>query len=87
MPLATSDEQRALQDSIRAWAERAAPVTWLRERADAGRPTLPDAWSSLAGLGLLGVHLGEDVGGSGGTVTDLAAGLEEAARVQAPGAV
>jgi 3-oxochol-4-en-24-oyl-CoA dehydrogenase len=89
MPIATSDEQRALQDSIRAWARRDDPVGWVRACADAGgdRPALPDSWDSLAALGLLSVHLGEHVGGSGGTVSDLAAGLEEAARVQAPGAV
>jgi 3-oxochol-4-en-24-oyl-CoA dehydrogenase len=87
MSIATTDEQRALQESVRSWARRGEPVAWLRETADAHKPALPDSWGSLAGLGLLSVHLGEDVGGSGGTVADLAAGLEEAARVQAPGAV
>jgi 3-oxochol-4-en-24-oyl-CoA dehydrogenase len=87
MTLATTDEQHALQESIRAWAERAQPLRWLREVADSEKATLPDSWTGLADLGLLGLHLDEAVGGSGGTVADLAAGLEEAARVQAPGAV
>ncbi|MDQ4086355.1 MAG: acyl-CoA/acyl-ACP dehydrogenase, partial [Actinomycetota bacterium] len=87
MSLATTDEQRALQESIRSWAQRSEPITWLRRMADSDRPALPGSWGALAGLGLLSVHLGEDVGGSGGTVADLACGLEEAARVQAPGAV
>jgi 3-oxochol-4-en-24-oyl-CoA dehydrogenase len=93
MSIAITPEQQALQESIRSWAQRSEPIAWLRTRADADQgavlagPALPDSWKTLAGLGLLAVHLGEDVGGSGGTVTDLAAGLEEAARVQAPGAV
>ncbi len=86
MSLATTDEQRALQESIRAWAQRSEPVAWLREVADSDKPALPDSWGALATLGLLATHLGEDVGGAGGTVADLAAGLEESARVQAPGA-
>jgi len=86
MSLATTDEQRALQESIRAWAQRSEPITWLREVADSDKPALPDSWDALAGLGLLAIHLDEDVGGAGGTVADLAAGLEESARVQAPGA-
>jgi len=90
MSIATTDEQQALQQSIRSWAERNEPIAWLRAVADLeepARPALPDSWGALAGLGLLGIHLDEEAGGSGGTVADLAAGLEEAARVQAPGAV
>jgi 3-oxochol-4-en-24-oyl-CoA dehydrogenase len=90
MSLATTDEQRALQESIRSWAQRSEPVAWLRAVADCEKPdgpVLPDSWGALAGLGLLGIHLSEDAGGAGGTVADLAAGLEESARVQAPGAV
>ncbi len=84
MSIATTDEQRALQESIRSWAQRAQPIAWLRDEARTG---LPGSWRGLADLGLVGIHLGADAGGAGGTVTDLAAGLEEAARVQAPGAV
>jgi 3-oxochol-4-en-24-oyl-CoA dehydrogenase len=90
MSLATTDEQRALQDSVRSWAQRCAPIDWVREVADCekpGRTALPDSWGALANLGLLAIHLGEDVGGAGGTVADLAAGLEESARVLAPGPV
>jgi len=90
MSIATTDEQRALQESIRAWAQRSEPISWLRRVADLEkpeRPALPDAWDALGGLGLLGIHLGEEAGGSGGTVADLAAGLEESARVLGPGAV
>jgi 3-oxochol-4-en-24-oyl-CoA dehydrogenase len=87
MSLASTEEQRALQESIRSWAQRCEPIGWLREVADSDKAWLPDSWGTLADLGLLSVHLAEDAGGSGGTVADLAAGLEEAARVQAPGTV
>ncbi|WP_137723190.1 acyl-CoA dehydrogenase [Prescottella subtropica] len=76
MTIATTDEQKAVQESIRAWARSAAPIAILREGpADSWRRS----WSAIADLGLFAVGVPESVGGVGGQVVDLAAMLEQAA--------
>ncbi|GLZ28619.1 acyl-CoA dehydrogenase [Lentzea sp. NBRC 105346] len=65
MPIATTDEQRAAQSSLREWAAKADPVHW------------PD----LARLGIFSVTR------DGGTITDLAAMLEQTATDLVPGPV
>ncbi|QBJ97097.1 acyl-CoA dehydrogenase [Rhodococcus sp. ABRD24] len=76
MTIATTDEQRAVQESIRAWARSAAPIDTLREGpADSWRRM----WPAVADLGLFAVGVPESVGGVGGQIVDLAAMLEQAA--------
>ncbi|WP_410578742.1 acyl-CoA dehydrogenase family protein [Amycolatopsis sp. lyj-108] len=81
MSIALTEEQAALAASIRAWAVSARPVDAVRK----GRITEPPP--GLAELGLFGVAIPEDVGGAGGTVADLSAGLAEAAEALVPGPV
>ncbi|MEV7550699.1 acyl-CoA dehydrogenase [Amycolatopsis sp. NPDC089917] len=81
MSIALTEEQAALAASIRAWAASAHPVEAVRS----GRIAEPPP--GLADLGLFGVAIPEDVGGAGGTVADLAAGLAEAAEALVPGPV
>lgn len=81
MSIALTEEQAALAASIRAWAASARPVDAVRS----GRVTEPPP--GLAELGLFGVAIPEDVGGAGGTLADLAAGLAEAAEALVPGPV
>jgi len=74
--IATTDEQKAVQESIQAWARSATPVAILREGpADFWR----QSWPSMADLGLFAVGVPESVGGVGGQIVDLAAMLEQAA--------
>ncbi|WP_430330785.1 acyl-CoA dehydrogenase [Rhodococcus sp. ACT016] len=76
MTIATTDEQKAVQESIQAWARSATPVAILREGpADFWR----QSWSSMAELGLFAVGVPDSVGGVGGQIVDLAAMLEQAA--------
>ncbi|MEU8417118.1 acyl-CoA dehydrogenase [Amycolatopsis japonica] len=81
MSIALTEEQAALAASIRAWAASARPVDAVRS----GRIAEPPP--GLAELGLFGVVIPEDVGGAGGTLADLAAGLAEAAEALVPGPV
>ncbi len=81
MSIAITEEQAALAASIRAWAASARPVDAVRD----GRIGEPPP--GLADLGLFGVAIPDDVGGAGGTIADLAAGLAEAAEVLVPGPV
>jgi alkylation response protein AidB-like acyl-CoA dehydrogenase len=86
VPIAMTDDQRALADAVRAWAARAKPVEAARaQESDADRWRVP--WREFAGLGVLASALPESVGGGGGAVTDLAVALEQAADALVPGPV
>jgi alkylation response protein AidB-like acyl-CoA dehydrogenase len=98
VPVAATEDQLALQASIRDWARRAAPLEAVRglEPADGteqrtSRREPPGAserfWRELAGLGVFGIALPASVGGDGGTVADLAAALEQLTLSLVPGPV
>jgi len=82
-----TDEQFAARELVRSWAASAGAHTAVREVEQGA----PDAWrpvyGSLAELGLFGVAVAEDAGGAGGSVQDLCAMVEEAARALVPGPV
>ncbi|MFG1796999.1 acyl-CoA dehydrogenase family protein [Nocardia sp. NPDC049149] len=76
MTIATTDEHKAVQESMRGWAGSVRPIATMR--------TDPSAfwrayWPGLADLGIFRVALPEDVGGAGGSVADLAVLVEQAA--------
>ncbi|MEC3977120.1 acyl-CoA dehydrogenase [Amycolatopsis sp. H20-H5] len=85
MPIAITEEQRALAGSVRDWARSARPVDTVRAQETGGDATALPA--GLAALGLFGVAVPERFGGAGGDVVDLASGLAEAAAALAPGPV
>ena len=103
MPIAATDEQLALQASIRDWAERAGPLALVRGLEPGLDPGSPEAggpepgspgpasggpcWGDLAGLGVFSIALPAAAGGAGGTVADLAAALEELTLALVPGPV
>ena len=90
MPIASTDEQFALQSSIREWAKRAATIEVVRgqETTGAGAPDADSQrWASLAELGFFGIGLPATAGGAGGTTVDLAAALAQAAACLIPGPV
>src|SRR5260370_34301565 len=78
-----SAEQRALQASIRDWAQQAgtlALVRTLEPGTERGTPPseAPWAghWAALADLGVFSIALPEPAGGAGGTVALLGSPLE-----------
>ena len=75
MPIATTQEQQALQASLRDWAKRTDPIAVVRQ----GPSTA--LLADLTALGVFAIPL------DGGTVTDLAAALEQLACILAPGPV
>ncbi|MCK0093013.1 acyl-CoA dehydrogenase [Rhodococcus sp. HNM0563] len=84
MSIAMTEEQRAVQASVRAWSRGVEPVSRIRrDPGDAWR----EGWASLAELGLFAVAVPEEAGGLGATVVDLAVMLEQAAHELAPGPV
>ncbi|MCB0931932.1 MAG: acyl-CoA dehydrogenase [Mycobacterium sp.] len=83
----TTGHQSAVRELVRDWAGRVDAPAAVRA-VEAGRPS---AWrpvySGLAELGLFDVAVSEDCGGAGGSVADLCAVVEEAARALVPGPV
>ncbi len=85
MTIGLSDEDRELRDSVRGWAARHATPTVIREAVAAETEARPAYWSSLAELGMLGLHLPEEVGGAGYGLVELAIVTEELGRAMVPG--
>jgi 3-oxochol-4-en-24-oyl-CoA dehydrogenase len=85
MTLGISDDHVALHDTARRWVTNHCPPSVPRAYLDDAPEVLPPFWDDLAGLGWLGLHLPEDVGGSGYGLAELAVVLEELGRACAPG--
>src|SRR5690606_39612734 len=85
MSIGLTEEHRHMCDSVRAFAARHVPSAVIRQTVDAEREELPPFWPVLADLGLLGLHLPEEVGGAGYNLLDLAVVLEELGRALVPG--
>ena len=84
MALAVTEDQVALAESISKWAERAQVRPLARQQIDV--PALqrtasrPPWWPGAVEMGLMGLALPEDVGGSGASVVELAVAVEELGR-------
>ncbi|SNS70041.1 acyl-CoA dehydrogenase [Rhodococcoides kyotonense] len=74
MTIATTEDQRDVQNSIRSWVSSAQPTVTLRAH---DLEVWRTSWPGLVGLGVFSVAVPEDAGGAGGTVPDLAAMIEE----------
>ncbi len=91
MVATVTDEQFAARSLVRDWARNSTSgpggTAAIREmeqgNADAWRPV----FARLAELGIFGVAIPEDCGGAGGTIEDLCAMVEEAAKALVPGPV
>jgi 3-oxochol-4-en-24-oyl-CoA dehydrogenase len=87
VPTTITDEQFAARELVRDWAAGSGATAAARNieqgEANAWRPV----FSGLAGLGLFGVAVPEDCGGAGGSIEDLCAMVEEAAKALVPGPV
>ena len=83
--LSLTDKQQAIKDSARQFFEAECPTTLVRamEQDDRGYPA--DLWERISSLGWSGLPFPEELGGSGGTLTDLAVLLEEFGRALVPG--
>ena len=76
MTIATTDEHKAVQESMRGWAAAVHPIATMRS----GAPGYwREFWPGLVGLGVFRVAVPEEAGGAGGCVSDLAVLIEQAA--------
>lgn len=86
MPLAITSEQEDLADAVARFAERHAPIEKTRAALDSiAAGELPTWWDDFTAHGFHAVHLPEEAGGQGGTLTDLACVVETAAAALLPG--
>jgi alkylation response protein AidB-like acyl-CoA dehydrogenase len=85
MSIAISEEHRALAQTVAGFLtdhqSRAAARSLLEAEADG----LPAFWTGLAGLGLLGLHVPEELGGSGFGLPETLVVAEQMGRYLAPG--
>jgi len=88
VPIATTPDQLALQAALRDWAKQAGPIAAVR-RLEPGAPAADQNpyRDDLAGLGVYSIAVPEEAGGAGGTLTDLAAALEQLTVALVPGPV
>ena len=85
MSIAISEEHRALAESVAGFLTDHQSRAAARAQLTAEAEGLPGFWSELAGLGVLGLHIPEDLGGSGFGLPETLIVAEEMGRHLAPG--
>jgi len=79
-----SEEQRMLQETVGQFIENECPLSRLRELYDDEVGYDPKLWKGLAELGVAGIHLPEEYGGSGLEILDLSVVAETLGALAAP---
>jgi 3-oxochol-4-en-24-oyl-CoA dehydrogenase len=82
-----TDEQFAARELVRDWAAGSGATAAVRDIEQGEPKAWRPVFDGLAGLGLFGVAVPEDAGGAGGSIEDLSAMVEEAAKALVPGPV
>ncbi|WP_280235595.1 acyl-CoA dehydrogenase [Nocardia cyriacigeorgica] len=76
MTIATTDEHKAVQESMSGWAAAVRPIATMRDDTTGFWRTY---WGRLTELGIFRVAVDEQAGGAGGSFSDLAVLVEQAA--------
>jgi len=82
-----TDEQFAARELVRDWAAGSGATAAIRDIEQGEPKAWQPVFGGLAELGLFGVAVPEECGGAGGSIEDLSAMVEEAARALVPGPV
>jgi alkylation response protein AidB-like acyl-CoA dehydrogenase len=85
MSIAITEEHRALAQSVADFLTNHQSRAAARSLLDAEVDALPAFWAELANLGLLGLHVPEDLGGSGFGLAETLVVAEQMGRYLAPG--
>ena len=85
MSIAITEDHRSLAETVSSFAEKRDLRGANRALLESATETLPTFWNEFAELGWLGLHLPEDVGGSGYGIDELVIVVEELGRAVAPG--
>jgi alkylation response protein AidB-like acyl-CoA dehydrogenase len=84
MDFGLSEEQRLLEQTLRRWLDEQVPVARVREIAASEAGFDAKLWQGLAELGVLGLLVAEEHGGSGLGLLDAALAMESLARAATP---
>src|SRR5512144_2701952 len=85
MDFGLSQEQLLLKDTIRRFLDERCPTTLVRKVMDSPSGHDPELWSGLVELGITGLCVPTDHGGSGLELLDLALAAEELGYNATPG--
>ncbi|HEV2251876.1 MAG TPA: acyl-CoA dehydrogenase [Streptosporangiaceae bacterium] len=85
MSIAITEEHRALAQSVADFLTNHQSRAAARGLLDAEMDALPAFWAELANLGLLGLHVPEELGGSGFGLPETLVVAEQMGRYLAPG--
>ena len=85
MSIAISEEHRALAQTVAGFLTDHQSRAQARSLLGAQTDALPDFWADLAALGLLGLHIPEEHGGSGFGLAETLVVAEQMGRQLAPG--
>jgi 3-oxochol-4-en-24-oyl-CoA dehydrogenase len=83
--IAILNEHVALADSVREVLEAQGALRQARESLEGSRPDVPAFWPYAVDLGWFGLHIGEEYGGLGCGLLELAVVVEQLGRYCAPG--
>src|SRR6266700_2684256 len=85
MSIAISEEHRALAQTVAGLLTKHQSRAAARSLLEGGTEQLPAFWAELGGLGLLGLHVPEELGGSGLGLAETLVVAEQMGRHLAPG--
>jgi hypothetical protein len=85
MSIAVTEDHRALAQTVADFLAKHQARAIARGLLESDEEPLPGFWSELAGLGLLGLHIPEELGGSGFTLSEVLVVAERLGRAVAPG--
>jgi alkylation response protein AidB-like acyl-CoA dehydrogenase len=85
MPIALTEERRELFDVACSFLTNREALAAARDLLESPEEPLPSFWDELVSMGWSGLHLPEDVGGSGYGLGELAVVLEALGAAAAPG--
>src|SRR5262245_39885961 len=85
MNFSFTDDQILLKNSVRAALDERCKPAHARAAAETDTGYSEDLWSEMAKLGWLGLPFGEEYGGAGLGLVELALVLEELGRAAYPG--
>jgi alkylation response protein AidB-like acyl-CoA dehydrogenase len=80
MEFTLSDDQKALQDTVRSFLERRSPMSFVREMLEDERGFTDELWDEVVGLGWTALLVPEAQDGLGLGMVDLAVVMEEMGR-------
>src|ERR1700721_539263 len=85
MSIAITEDHRALAQTVSDFLAKSQSRAAARALLEGGEADVPAFWAELSALGLLGLHIGEEQGGSGYGLPEVLVVAEQMGRPLAPG--